>query len=75
MLCAMKRILSGLGLLAVLMLPLRAQVTDTPQTIEPGKFFLRMDAVTVGINRDKLEPAKYTAVGLASSTRMSSTFG
>lgn len=63
----MKKILSGLSLLAFLTLPLRAQVTETPQTIEPGKFFLRMDAVTVGINRDKLEPAKYTAVGLASS--------
>lgn len=46
---------------------LRAQVTETPQTIQPGKFFLRMDAVTVGISRDKLEPAKYTALGLASS--------
>lgn len=63
----MKRILTGLGLLAVLALPLRAQVTDTPQTIEPGKFFLRMDAVTVGVNRDSTEANRYTALGLASS--------
>ena len=46
---------------------LRAQMTDTPQTIEPGKFFLRMDAVTVGVNRDSAEPNRYTALGLASS--------
>jgi hypothetical protein len=46
---------------------LRAQVTETPTTIEPGKFFLRMDAVTVGVNRDTTEPDRYTALGLASS--------
>ncbi len=54
-------------LLALTASALHAQVTETPQTIEPGKFFLRMDAVSVGINRDTLEPAKYTALGLASS--------
>lgn len=54
-------------LAAIAAAPLCAQVTETPQTVEPGKFFLRMDAVTVGISRDKLEPAKYTALGLASS--------
>jgi hypothetical protein len=46
---------------------LRAQVTETPVTIEPGKFFLRMDAVTVGVNRDTAEPNRYTALGLAAS--------
>ena len=46
---------------------LRAQVTETPATVEPGKFFVRMDAVTVGVNRDKTEPMRYTALGLASS--------
>jgi len=63
----MKRILSCLSLLAVLALPLRAQVTDTPATVAPGKFFLRMDAVTVGVNRDSAEPNRFTALGLASS--------
>jgi hypothetical protein len=63
----MKRLMFHLGGLALLAGTLRAQVTEVPQTIEPGKFLLRMDAVTVGINRDKLEPAKYTALGLASS--------
>lgn len=63
----MKRLCAHFGWFALLAAPLCAQVTEVPQTIEPGKFFLRMDAVTVGINRDKLEPAKYTALGLASS--------
>ena len=63
----MQRILVNLGLLAILAWPLRAQVTEVPQAIEPGNFFLRMDAVTVGINHDKLAPAQYTALGLASS--------
>jgi len=62
-----KALLRVLLLLAATAGLLRAQVTETPQTIAPGKFYLRMDAVSVGINRDKLEPAKYTALGLASS--------
>lgn len=63
----MKRFFVHLGSLWLLTAVLRAQVTEVPQTIEPGKFFLRMDAVTVGIDRDKLDSAKYTALGLASS--------
>lgn len=62
-----KWLLGALALLSVGLASLRAQVTDTPQTIEPGKFFLRMDAVTVGVNRDSTEPNRYTALGLASS--------
>lgn len=54
-------------LAAVTSLPLRAQVTETPQTVEPGKFFLRMDAVTVGVNHDSSAPLQYTALGFASS--------
>jgi hypothetical protein len=64
----MKRLLSALAWLAVVVsLPLHAQVTETPQTIEPGKFFLRMDAVTVGVNRDTTATNQYTALGLAAS--------
>lgn len=59
--------LAGLIGLIVFAAGLRAQVTETPVTIEPGRFFLRMDAVTVGVNRDKTEPMRYTALGLASS--------
>ncbi len=62
-----KVFLGSLVFLAVVAGSLRAQVTDTPYTIEPGKFFLRMDAFTVGVNRDSTEPNKFTALGLASS--------
>jgi hypothetical protein len=57
----------SLVLALFLVASLHAQVTETPQTIAPGKFFLRMDAVTVGVNRDSAAPDKYTALGLASS--------
>jgi hypothetical protein len=63
----MKKLLGGLAVLWVGLAPLGAQVTDTPQTIAPGKFFLRMDALTLGVNRDTDGPNKYTALGLASS--------
>lgn len=62
-----QRVLLGWIGFLVAAVGLRAQVTETPETVEPGKFFLRMDAVTVGVNRDKTEPARYTALGLASS--------
>ena len=63
----LQRTLVGLIGFIVAAAGLRAQVTETPETVEPGSFFLRMDAVTVGVNRDKAEPARYTALGLASS--------
>ncbi|MCX6956435.1 MAG: transporter [Verrucomicrobia bacterium] len=47
--------------------PLAAQVTETPDTIAPGKFFVRMDAISVGVNRDTSEPNKFTALGLATT--------
>jgi len=46
---------------------LSAQVTETPITIEPGKFNARIDAITVGVNRDSTERNKFTALGLAST--------
>ncbi len=46
---------------------LGAQVTETPQTIAPGSFFLRMDAISIGVNRDRVEPSRYNALGLAST--------
>jgi hypothetical protein len=57
----------GLAGFLLMVAALRAQVTETPETVAPGHFFLRMDAVTVGVNRDKAEPLRYTALGLASS--------
>jgi len=46
---------------------LGAQVTETPLTIEPGRFLLRMDAISLGFNRDTTAANKYTALGLAST--------
>ena len=42
-----------------------AQVTETAQTIEPGSVFMRMDAISLGINPDTAAPNQYkaTAVG------------
>jgi len=56
-----------LALLSVAVGCLSAQVTEMPDTIAPGKFFMRMDAVSVGINRDTTEPSKFTALGLATT--------
>ena len=70
----------GLALLVAVAaagLPLRAQVTEIPQTIEPGRFLVRMDAISIGFNRDTTEANKYTALGLAStilSTGITSDF-
>jgi hypothetical protein len=47
--------------------PLAAQVTETPDTIAPGKFFMRMEAISVGINRDSSAPNTFTALGLATT--------
>ena len=47
--------------------PLAAQVTETPDTIAPGKFFMRMDAISVGFNRDTTEANTFTALGLATT--------
>ena len=46
---------------------LTAQVTETPDTIAPGKFFMRMEAISVGINRDTTTPNTFTALGLATT--------
>lgn len=46
--------------------PLLAQVTEIPQTIAPGKFLLKMDALSLAFNHNDTENdgAKFTAVGL-----------
>lgn len=53
-----------LGLLASR--PLPAQVTEIPQTIAPGKFLLKMDALSLSFDRHDTEDpgASFTAVGL-----------
>ena len=61
------KIVHLLALLTAAAAPLAAQVTETPDTIAPGKFFLRMDAISLGFNRDRTEPNRFTALGLATS--------
>jgi Putative MetA-pathway of phenol degradation len=46
---------------------LRAQVTQTPQTIEPGGVLMRMDAISVGIQPDTSAPNQYRALGLGTT--------
>ena len=46
---------------------LGAQVTETPSTMAPGRFLLRVDAITIGVDRDHSSPKTYTALGLASA--------
>lgn len=56
-----------LALLAAAAAPVAAQVTETPDTIAPGKFFMRMDAVSLSFNRDESGPNKFSALGLATT--------
>ena len=46
---------------------LRAQVTETTQTIEPGGILLRMDAFSLGIAPDTTAPNQYRALALGTS--------
>jgi hypothetical protein len=55
---------------ALMLLPgalLRAQVTETPYTIAPGHFELRVDALTLGFDEEGTTPKRYTALGVAHS--------
>lgn len=65
--CDPMKLVHFLALLAVAAVPLAAQVTETPDTIAPGKFFVRMDAISLGVNRDKTEPSTFTALALATT--------
>jgi hypothetical protein len=57
----------GGWLLLLLPIAMQAQVTESPYTMAPGRFLLEMDAITVGVNRDRTAPNTYTALGLASA--------
>jgi hypothetical protein len=46
---------------------LRAQVTEVPQTIEPGGVLIRMDAISLGIQPDTSAPNQYKALGLGTT--------
>jgi hypothetical protein len=51
--------------LALLALTARAQVTEDPTTVAPGRFLLEMDALSFKVNHD--QGNNYTAVGAAST--------
>jgi hypothetical protein len=60
--------LRALALLAgflVAIAAVHAQITETPGTVEPGRFLLEMDAISVRL--DKEPGYKYTALGAAST--------
>jgi len=48
-------------------LRLGAQVTEVPQTIEPGHFLVRMDAISLGVKPDESEPNQYKALAFGST--------
>lgn len=45
----------------------RAQVTETTQTIEPGGLLLRVDAISLGIAPDTTAPNQYKALALGTT--------
>ena len=47
--------------------PLSAQVTETPQTVAPGKILVEMDGLSLGFNRSSEPGTNFTAVGLGST--------
>jgi hypothetical protein len=44
-----------------------AQATETPFPVEPGHFLLKMDALSLGFERDRSVDNKYSAVGVATT--------
>jgi hypothetical protein len=46
---------------------LRAQVTEVPQTIEPGHILMRMDAISFGAVQDTSAPNQYKALALGTT--------
>jgi hypothetical protein len=57
-----------LATLAALGAPaLRAQVTETPKTIEPGGLLMRMDAISLGIDPDTTAPNQYKLLALGTT--------
>ena len=55
------------GLFCAFIVRLGAQVTEIPQTIEPGGVLVRMDAISVGIQPDTTAPNQYKALALGTA--------
>lgn len=52
---------------ACLAAPVLAQVTETPQTVAPGKILVEMDGLSLGFDRGNTSGKGFTALGLAST--------
>ncbi len=48
--------------------PLAAQVTERPETVEPGKVLVRMDGVKLSLDREDAAGNVYSTVGVAATT-------
>ena len=46
---------------------LRAQVTEVPQTIEPGGLLMRMDAISIGVDPDTAAPNQYKMLAVGTT--------
>jgi hypothetical protein len=63
----MNQRLAGLGLAGLMLLAAtgRAQVTETPSTVAPGHFLLKMEVVSLGVGQDAPGGGRFNAVGVA----------
>jgi hypothetical protein len=59
--------MAGLWLTGIVLLATtgRAQVTESPETIAPGHFLVKMDVVSVAVDRTAPGGGQYTGVGVA----------
>jgi hypothetical protein len=55
------------GMLALSLVPAHAQFTESPETMTPGRLRVRMDAITVGFEREDLPKDAFTALALATT--------
>src|ERR1022692_854485 len=60
-------VLGSILILAACIPGLRAQVTESPQTIEPGGVLMRMDAISLGIRPDTAAPNQYKELALGTT--------
>lgn len=57
----------GAALAVWLAVPACAQITESPQTVAPGRLLVEMDGLSLGFDRTRGDGTKYTAVGLANT--------
>ena len=62
-----RRALLAVVLLAPVASSLFAQVTETPQTVAPGKILVEMDGLSLGFDRSRAPGTNFTAVGVGTT--------